>query len=165
MPAADIRDVKPPLDVSSGYGWLILLVSGILFLIGFFLWRRYQKNKQKILSPQKTIWEITGERLSHLEKKDFLSKGQLKEYYSELSDITRYYIEERFNIRAPEMTTEEFLHSLDSSSVMNMHQKEILKDFLQSCDLVKFARHEPQREEAVKAIGIVRKFVEETKGY
>ncbi len=162
MLAQDIRDVKPPLDVLSGYpGWIVLTL-GIILGIGFFLWRRNQKNKKRI-STQKTIWEIAYEQLANLEKQGLLSKGQFKEYYSKLSGIVRHYIEERFNIRAPEMTTEEFLRSLDSSAVITVPQKEILRDFLQSCDLVKFAKHEPVREEAAKAMAIVKTFIEGTK--
>ena len=61
----------------------------------------------------------------------------------EVSETLRVYLEERFKLRAPERTTEEFLVELQSSSALNTDQKESLGSFLESCDLVKFARFEP----------------------
>ena len=61
----------------------------------------------------------------------------------EVSNITRIYLEERFDFQAPERTTEEFLSELQATTLLTADQKESLGKFLQSCDLVKFARFEP----------------------
>jgi len=61
----------------------------------------------------------------------------------EVSNIARIYLEERFNFHAPERTTEEFLAELQSTRLLAPDQKDSLGQFLQSCDLVKFARFEP----------------------
>jgi hypothetical protein len=60
-----------------------------------------------------------------------------------VSDTARLYLEERFTLRAPERTTEEFLVELRTSPHLTLDQKQSLGDFLESCDLVKFARFEP----------------------
>ncbi|HXG49515.1 MAG TPA: hypothetical protein VNO52_17970, partial [Methylomirabilota bacterium] len=60
-----------------------------------------------------------------------------------VSQALRTYLEERFHLRAPERTTEEFLIEMQSSSHLLPDQKASLADFLQRCDLVKFARFEP----------------------
>jgi hypothetical protein len=60
-----------------------------------------------------------------------------------VSDALRVYLEERFELRAPERTTEEFLQDLQSTEHLNEEQKRSLTDFLERCDLVKFARFEP----------------------
>jgi len=60
-----------------------------------------------------------------------------------VSDAVRVYLEERFQLRAPERTTEEFLRDLQKTSVLMAQQKASLAEFLEQCDLVKFARFEP----------------------
>ena len=60
-----------------------------------------------------------------------------------VSDAVRVYLEERFQLRAPERTTEEFLRDLQKTSALTAPQKESLGAFLDQCDLMKFARFEP----------------------
>ncbi len=161
----DIRDIKPPLDWPANYAWLIvLLVLALMMGIAFLWWWIKKKNSvPKNILPPKTVWEIACEELEKLRQEDLLSQGKFKEYYSRLSDIVRSYVEERFKLRAPEMTTEEFLLSLENAAVIQGPQKEILKEFLYFCDLVKFAKHIPLASEGVQAFAIVKRFVEETK--
>ncbi len=64
-----------------------------------------------------------------------------------VSDTIRFYLEERFNFRAPERTTEEFLYELQGTDLLLPDQKESLGEFLKQCDLVKFARYEPGERE------------------
>jgi hypothetical protein len=64
-------------------------------------------------------------------------------FCTEVSNAVRWYLEERFTLRAPERTTEEFLSELQKSRHLTRDQKESLGAFLESCDLVKFARFEP----------------------
>lgn len=70
-----------------------------------------------------------------------------KSFCSEVSDIIRVYLEERFRFHAPDRTTEEFLLELQSTDLLMHDQKESLRDFLEQCDLVKFARYEPTENE------------------
>ncbi|MEY2408782.1 MAG: hypothetical protein QOF48_1452, partial [Verrucomicrobiota bacterium] len=72
--------------------------------------------------------------------------GDPKLFCTEVSDTIRFYLEERFTLRAPERTTEEFLLELRSSRHLTRDQKESLGAFLESCDLVKFARFEPTEQ-------------------
>ena len=73
----------------------------------------------------------------------------MKTFYFRLSAIMRYYIEERFGLRAPERTTEEFLAEISNADVFNTGQRNYLKSFLKASDIVKFAKHEPQLQEAI----------------
>ena len=79
-----------------------------------------------------------------------------------VSDTVRYYLEERFEIRAPERTTEEFLRELRSTDRLLKDQKESLGEFLASCDLVKFAKYEPGETELRGLHGSALRLVEET---
>jgi len=73
------------------------------------------------------------------------------------------YLEERFTFRAPERTTEEFLRELSGTDLLAKPQKESLGEFLQSCDLVKFAKYEPGEKELRELHGAALNLVEETK--
>ena len=164
--AEDIRDVKPPVDFPPNYLllWIILglIVVAVVFLLTRFLITKSRGKKISVASP-KLPHEIAFERLAELQKRNLPAVGQMKEFYSVLSDIIRHYIEERFSIKAPEMTTQEFLWFLNSSSRLLENHKIFLKDFLISCDMVKFAKHAPELNEIDSSFQLAKKFVEETK--
>ena len=69
----------------------------------------------------------------------------------------------RFSLRAPERTTEEFLYELANTNVLPESDKESLAQFLQHCDLVKFAKHEPTTEQIQETFDLVKAFIEKTK--
>lgn len=164
--AQDIRDIKPPVDLPADY-FFGLVVLGILLLGGMVFWVRFlilrSKQPRKGWVPAKFPWEIAVERLSALEAQNLPQNGQAKEYYSQLSDIIRRYMEDRFHIRAPEMTTQEFLWSLNDARALTELHKNLLKDFLNSCDMVKFAKYGPTLIEMDESFRFALKLVEETK--
>jgi len=79
-----------------------------------------------------------------------------------VSDALRIYLEERFSFRAPERTTEEFLLDLQRTTLLSPEQKESLTAFLQECDLVKFARFEPNEDELRRLHDAALRLVDET---
>jgi len=160
----DIRDIKPPLSYGFNY-WAVLLFLIILIVItalGWYLVTRLKKSKQQpiVIRPPH---EVALKRLSELKRKDFIKKGLIKEFYIELSDIVRRYIEARFSFRAPEMTTEEFLSSLKYSSILSQNEKELLGEFLVRCDLVKFAKYSPSLSEIELSLNSAEDFIIKTK--
>jgi hypothetical protein len=158
-----LRDVKAPLDYPHS-SWLLILLAVIipgLVAVAVFLKRRTSLPAK--VKPALLPWQKALIQLMELEKQDFLSKEDYNGFYSELSDILRRYIEEQFAIRAPEMTTEEFLQFLRKSSALNPQQKEALGRFMESADLVKFAKYTPDASEALQGFQLAKKFIEETK--
>ena len=81
----------------------------------------------------------------------------------EISNILRHYIEDRFDLRAPERTTEEFLIELQWSDDLGEPDKNDLGEFLTHCDLVKFAKHKPKTEQIQQTFDLVKNFIEKTK--
>jgi hypothetical protein len=79
-----------------------------------------------------------------------------------VSDTIRTYLEERFNFRAPDRTTEEFLHELKSTNLLLPDQKESLGEFLNVCDMVKFARYEPGQKELQALHESASRLIDET---
>ena len=112
--------------------------------------------------PVKLAHETAAEELEAI-KGNFLKNSDAKEYYAGVSDCIRRYIERSFKARAPEMTTEEFLGFMRESTALSLDQKDLLKDFLNACDLVKFARYTPGKGEMDAVFVSAKKFIEDTK--
>ena len=117
----------------------------------------------KLVRIFKPAHEIAYERLRALVKDDLVNAGKLKEFYERISDILRHYIEHRFELRAPERTTEEFLIELQWTDVLSGSDKESIGEFLKHCDLVKFAKYNPTSEQIQRTFDLVKDFIEKTK--
>lgn len=169
----DIRDIKPPVAFPAP--WVAMFIIGLIVLlsgVGWLLYRIYRRRKIRTSAKTmvKSPWETAYERLDALVKRtqgsfnsDLPAKGEWGQYYSTLSDIVRRYFEERFEIRAPEMTSEEFLISLRNFSGLTQESKTLLGEFLVACDMVKFAKHSPDAGQARKDTALARRLIDETK--
>ncbi|MBL7081694.1 MAG: hypothetical protein ISS44_03915 [Candidatus Omnitrophica bacterium] len=165
--ADDIKDIKPPVYFQTDY--LILIVFGlIVLLISLLLWivfviKKRKKKQKNLILPPRPADQIAYEALEALRAKGLPALGEIKQYYFELSDIIRRYIENRFNIKAPEMTTEEFLSSLRNTTDLLAAHKNLLKEFLCLCDIVKFAKYGPTQKEINDSFSAAKKLIDETK--
>lgn len=148
----DIKDIEPAsTDWDFWKNLLIgLLILGILALIGYFIWKYFQKKKaNKVIEiVYKTPLEKATAHLQNLEKRSLVERGEIKEYYSELADIARTYIEEAIKIPAMESTTKELIDALKKESrnlKLKLNQESIknLENVLKQADLVKFAKSIP----------------------
>ena len=155
----DIKDIKGPIYLYQvNWALIVAIVSiiGILILL-FIIYRKIIKRRPVRLPHETALEELEAIR-------GFLAKaGDVKEYYVRVSDCIRHYIERAFALKAPEMTTEEFLNSLRDSASLSPEQKGLLKSFLNACDLVKFAKYLPPSSEIEAVFTAAKKFVEETK--
>ena len=146
-------DIKPIVEVpyQLSYFWqyvlIILLILGIGALI-YWLIKKYQKKKVEEVEELKSPIERATILLKTLEKKELWQKGAVKEYYSELTDIARNYIEEAIEIPAMESTTSELILALRAASIkkkmtLSVEILENLERVLKQADLVKFAKSKP----------------------
>ncbi|NIP25824.1 MAG: hypothetical protein GWN67_15935 [Phycisphaerae bacterium] len=159
----DIEDVVQ-MSKAKSYFWLWALGIVVVIASGIVIWMYLRKKKKaELIRIFKPAHEIAYERLRALVKKDLVKAGKIKEFYEQISDILRHYIEHRFNLRAPERTTEEFLIELATAEVLGAADKEDLGEFLKHCDLVKFAKHNPTTEQIQKTFDLVKNFIEKTK--
>jgi hypothetical protein len=168
--AAEIKDIKPPLSLPPDRAQQ-LMVAGLVFLLGalaiagFFYWKKKARKKIPAAVPVRPE-EIALRELERLLADNLLARGETQIFHLRISDILRRYIENRFGLKAPERTTEEFLTELSrarSENALLSSHKMLLADFLTQCDLVKFARHEPSIAESEKTYVICRDFIEETR--
>jgi len=139
----DIRGIKPPVVVPDELAWLWwtlgVVGAGVAATVVWLLLRKKLAPKPAVVIP------------CHVRAKQKLAEAlrliaDPKPFCTAVSDAIRAYLEERFSLRAPERTTEEFLFELRTSSHLTRDQKQSLGDFLESCDLVKFARFEPTEQ-------------------
>lgn len=145
----DIKDIAPA-ENPIGNWWKYLLIIALLIGIGAFIYWFLKKHQEKKLQAAiiKTPIEKATTLLDTLEKKELWQKGEVKAYYSELTDIARNYIEEAIEIPAMESTTSELIQGLRAASVkkkMTLSQEiiENLERVLKQADLVKFAKSKP----------------------
>ncbi len=163
-----IRDIKEPVDIieqqpgrlkhiiiaASAAALAILAVIGLVYFI---------RRKNNAPVPPVPAHEIAYESLRRLHARNLVEQGFLKLYFFELSTILRHYIENRFGLRAPERTTEEFLQDIQSTNPFSSSQRSILSAFLKECDLVKFANFSVAASDARRVHDVVVSFIEETR--
>ena len=147
-----LYDIKPIIEVNSSKSWIwkwaliLLLLTGIGAFIYWFIKNRQKKKIEE--EVYKTPIEKATSLLNSLEKKQLWQKGEVKAYYSELTDIARNYIEEAIDVPAMESTTSELIEGLRKASQkkkMSLSPDTLknLENVLQQADLVKFAKSRP----------------------
>ncbi len=163
--AADIRDIKPPEAVP--FDWRpygiaagTVVAVGLLGAAFFYLFNR--PRRQRVVPPR-PAHEVALAGLNRLRTQRFIEDGRFEEYYVQLSGIVRRYLEDRFHVRAPEMTTEEFLMAAAQDGRLVVAHRRLLAEFLSQADLVKFARHLPTLKDSESAYDAARRFVEDTR--
>jgi hypothetical protein len=159
-PVADIRGIKPPVEIASFWFWIWLALICAVIALGIFLWWHRNKKKQAWVKPVPVIPPHRRAKEKLTRALDFIHEPY--RFCSAVSDTLREYLEERFDLHAPERTTEEFLLELNSSMILDAVQKARLETFLNQCDLVKFARAEPVETELRALHGAALSLVEET---
>ena len=158
---ADIEDVVD-MPAKTILGWLLLMALVVGGAAGLWLYFQRKKTKEAI-RIFKPAHEIAYARLQSLIKQDLIKAGRVKEFYEAISDILRHYIEDRFELRAPERTTEEFLFEIRDAGVLSQDHTKLLMEFLTHCDLVKFAKHSPTSEQIQHTFDLAKNFIEQTK--
>jgi len=153
-----LRDIRGPVPLPSELLWLWITL-GVLAAVAFLAWRKWfrpvpQARPAPVIPPHQRAKHRLADALALL--------TQPKPFCTAVSDALRVYLEERFEFRAPDRTTEEFLLDLQATDLLNDSQKEFLTDFLTRCDLVKFAKHEPSEAELRSLHSAALGLVEET---
>jgi len=144
-PAQFHEAIKPLIRIPDAWLWAIWIAAIVFALAAAFLiwriWRR--KAAQAALIPPIP---------PHLRARRMLDEalrliGEPKPFSIAVSGAIRVYLEGRFQFHAPDRTTEEFLYELQGSNLLTQEQKRSLGEFLENCDLIKFAKYEPTEQE------------------
>jgi hypothetical protein len=163
------RPEKGPLEIPFSWKeYLGYIVGGglaILAILAVIIYLVTRKKKPVMLRQPVLILpphELALKRLREIEAAKYWQQGEVKLYYSEISEIVRWYIEERFRILALESTTYELIIKLNNIR-MDRHDRQNLRELLDLADLVKFAKAEPLPDEHQKAMIMAMEFVDHTK--
>ncbi|MEC8892899.1 MAG: hypothetical protein VX901_06200 [Candidatus Poribacteria bacterium] len=166
--AIEIQPIKPPLTPDVNWVSKILLILFLMLIvtigISFYKLRRSQVINEPIETRRKQpAHEIAHQHLNKIEQKRLIETGKIKMYHTEVADATRCYITDRFGITASELTTRDLLQKLSTQEEISIEQFQMIGNFFKNCDLVKFAKNQPNKAESRIRMTEIREFVENTK--
>ena len=153
----DPKKDLPPLSWKL-VGWVALGVFCLASLVlGLWLGIRYiaRRVKEHRMSPIERAWV----ELDRLLKKGLPGRGRYKDFYVELTMVVRRYVQRKYGIKAPHLTTEEFFAELQNSNTQTLDNSNTLRRFLESADLVKFAGVEATPEMADEATDSAKNYL------
>lgn len=156
-----LTDYLPDWMVDYGL-WIIL---GLLAVgIGIWLYINRRKAPQLLRKKEKPEppYDRAMRELDALASQHLCEQGQEKQYYTELTDILRVYLQGRFGINAMEMTSTQIRQTLKAHDETKLSRAEMDR-VLETADFVKFAKVRPLPDDNAKAFAAARKFVEDTK--
>jgi hypothetical protein len=139
LAAEEFHDIAPPVDYSLIPPWLVFVgVFVALSLFGLVVWLFARRRKPP--APPKLPREIALEELERISRE--IERMSPYHFSIRVSDILRKYVTQQYGLPATRQTSIEFLTALAKASPFSTDEKSLLEDFLNRCDLIKFARYE-----------------------
>ena len=142
---------------------LVPLLVFLFFFIGVAVVRKplmnywSERHKKPVLTPKAKALQ----QLQQIQKEEMISQEQYEQLYIALTNTVRNYIEEQFQIKAPNLTTQEFLKKAMESPQFDDMTKKLLSDFLQRADMVKFAEFHPTHKDYENAERAAQNFLQQ----
>jgi hypothetical protein len=163
---AEMKTAAGKLDPDIGgtpWLWILAIGSGIAIAgSGTLLALRALAHRRRV-EQQRSAYDEAIAKLAALETRGAPSSDATDAWFVELSSIVRSYLERRYDIRAPELTTEEFLQEASHALALTTEHRSLLSQFLERCDRVKFAGYRPDAQESIDSLAAARAFVEDTR--
>lgn len=166
-----IKPIKPPINTPVSLRevipWVLLGIgawmAGTLVMALVWMYRQRKKDPEIFsIKPQEPAHVIAFRELDRLKERKLWESGQVKLYYTLLTEITRQYIERQYGIPAMERTTEEILDAFRRSNTDDQLLDDMLKELLELADLVKFAKEDPLPVENQSNLNNAYLFVQKT---
>ncbi len=154
--ALEFHDITGPVEYFLLQPWMIFCgIAALLLLLGLTTWlvKRWRNRPVAVVTPRQRALD----RLARIESEiDKLSPYQ---FSIRVSDILRQYVTEQYQLPVTRQTSVEFLNALAASSPFSGDEQSLLSDFLNRCDLIKFARYDATREDSRLLLGEADRFV------
>lgn len=165
--STDIRDIagilRQPYTFWEIFRWVLLgLVLIAVAVAAYFAIKRIKAHKPLIHIPQAPPLPADTKALQALEAlrvRQLWQQGKVKEYHTELTDILRNYLEEAYHIQSTEMTSDQTLEAVEASAANVADSLPLLRQVLQTADMVKFAKSEPLPHEHDRSMSNAVNFV------
>src|SRR6266516_3748649 len=139
LAAEEFHDIAPPVDHSLVPPWLVFVIAFVaLSLLGLVVWLFAKRRKPP--APPKLPREIALEELERISRE--IESMTPYQFSIRVSDILRKYVTQQYGLPATRQTSIEFLTALAKASPFSVDEKSLLEDFLNRCDLIKFARYD-----------------------
>jgi len=156
-PLGQLKPLAPP--AAARWPWLVAAAAVLAVAL---IWGTRAYRSWRARARRRSAYDVARARLDRL-----LARRRGSEpidcFYVELSAVVRRYLEDRFEMRAPELTTEEFLDSVRDSADLTSDHQVLLREFLREADLVKFAGMSPTEEDIQRSTSAAVRFLEETR--
>lgn len=162
-----IKPIKENISVIVPDYTLYFIIGGIVVL-AFIVFLIYRYIKKRKLAPKTekptliTLYNYTMQKLQELENKKLWQQDAYKNYYSELTDILREYLDIRFDLQTMESTTDEIMEQAMQAGISEELLSK-LKFILTTGDLAKFAKSKPLASENTQSLQYAQQLVEATK--
>ncbi len=147
----------PPLDRTQRRWWPWIVAAVLIIAVAVVAGRTI------VSARRRSAYDIAIGRLDRLLNQSQQVGDHPDAFFVELSSIVRWYLETRFDLRAPELTTEEFLGTMSQSPDLTCDHQSLLRTFLSRADLVKFANFVPNQADIDQSISAARRFLDETR--
>jgi hypothetical protein len=158
--------IKVPLSFREILPWLLLAIGIILAILAILYYLKKRKKAEPVFQLRPRIelpaYQIALNEFEQLRLKKLWQQGKVKEYFTELTDILRVYLERRFSLMAMEMTSDEIMEALYTHKEIERNSYEDLKKILFMADLVKFAKMQPLPQENESTLSDAVSFVKMT---
>lgn len=164
---AELRGIKGLARWPAPFPWwaaALAAVALVALVLGLVTARILRRPRTILHHPPPEPPDVIALRaLRRLKERGLIERAEIEPFYVELTGIARRYLENRFGLRAPERTTEEFIREASGSGLLSPAHQSLVRDFLEQSDLVKFARVAPGVPEMNSAFGSAEKLVVETR--
>ncbi len=166
----EIHDIKDPVDLEIPRDFRLLwwlLLAALAALLAYLIYRKLRKEPERVKTP---VWvpplpapDVEAEAaLRCLAGKDLIKKGEVKAFYTELSEILKRYAGRRFEVPYLERTTTEVLFDLKPRKLAPAVTSD-LRAMLEASDLVKFARFLPPAAQAEESLSLAFAWIGKTR--
>lgn len=155
--AQEFHDISPPVDYSLLPTWVVVAgVFALLALGGLTAWliARWRRRPKPIVSPRTRALELLQRARAEIEK------SSPYQFSIRVSDILRRYVLEQYDLPVTRQTSVEFLEALAQASPFSEAERSLLGEFLNRCDLIKFARYDATTADSEKLLEEATRFVQ-----
>lgn len=160
-----VMPLAAPWTFTEVLPYLLWVLLGVIVILAIILIIRYRKSHKGIFVHEKPAippYVLAMKALEEIKKEKLWQSGKTKEYYTQLTDTIRNYLDGELGISAMEQTSFETLQALEKSDQVNAKQRDKLADMFETADYVKFAKAEPLQDENIRNLDIAYDFVQET---